>query len=204
MKSGELDFNIIYNTEEKITQEALKNSSAKLVKNGTLLIALYGATVGKMAFLGVDAATNQAVCFIETPEYLKNKFLYYFLILNRTKLLSQRIGGAQPNISQTIIKNVSCPIPSKLEQSEIVKKIEVRFSVCDFLELTIDENLQKAEALRQSILKQAFEGELTEKWRKEHKDLITGDNSAEALLRKIKSEKEALNNKPRGKNRGLG
>lgn len=195
VKSGELDFNIIYDTEEKITQEALNNSSAKLVKNGTLLIALYGATVGKMAFLGVDAATNQAVCFIETPKCLNSKFLYYFLVLNRDRLLSQRIGGAQPNISQTIIKNMLCPIPSVEEQDVIIKIIESRFSVCDKMEETIENSLKQAEALRQSILKQAFEGKLTEQWRKEHKDLISGENSAEALLKKIKAEKGTLKGK---------
>jgi type I restriction enzyme S subunit len=199
VKSGELDFNVIYDTEEKITQEALNNSSAKLVKKGTLLIALYGATVGKMAFLGIDAATNQAVCFIETPKYLIAKFLYYFLVLNRDILLGQRIGGAQPNISQTIIKNTLCPIPSVEEQDTIIKFIESCFSVCDKLEETIENSLKQAESLRQSILKQAFEGKLTEQWRKEHKDLISGENSAESLLKNIKAEKEALQVKPKGK-----
>jgi type I restriction enzyme S subunit len=70
------------------------------------------------------------------------------------------------------------------------------------LDKTINENLQKAEALRQSILKQAFEGKLTEKWRNDHRDLISGENSAEALLKKIKTEKEALLVKSKGKRRG--
>jgi type I restriction enzyme S subunit len=69
------------------------------------------------------------------------------------------------------------------------------------MEKSIAENLQKAEALRQSILKQAFEGSLTEQWRRDHKDLISGENSAEALLKKIKAEKEALQVKLKGNNK---
>ena len=70
VKSGELDKGIIIDTEEKITEEAIKNSSAKIFPKGTLLIALYGATIGKLAFLGVDAATNQ------NPFALLNRFRY--------------------------------------------------------------------------------------------------------------------------------
>lgn len=92
------------------------------------------------------------------------------------------------------------PIPPTLEeQDKVVAEIERRLSVCDQLEETIVNGLNQAGFLRQSILKQAFEGKLTEEWRKKHKDLITGENSAEALLKKIKAEKEALQAKPKGK-----
>ena len=79
VKSGELDKGLILDTEEKITEEAIKNSSAKLFPKGALLIALYGATIGKLAFLGVDAATNQAICGIYKNENLNSNYLYYFL-----------------------------------------------------------------------------------------------------------------------------
>jgi len=67
------------------------------------------------------------------------------------------------------------------------------------MEESIEENLEKANVLRRSLLQQAFSGDLTEQWRKEHKDLISGENSSEELLRKIKAEKEALQVKPKGK-----
>ena len=72
-------------------------------------------------------------------------------------------------------------------------------TICDKMEESIGESLQKAQALRQSILKQAFEGKLTEQWRKDHKDLISGENSVEALLKKIKVAKEASQVKSKGK-----
>lgn len=106
VKSGELEDNIIYDTEEKISEEGLKNSSAKLFSKGTLLIALYGATVGKTGILGIDAATNQAVCSIVCKKNLAiERFLQYYLILKRDYLVSMSSGAAQPNISQEIIQS---------------------------------------------------------------------------------------------------
>ena len=72
VKSGELDKGLILDTEEKITEEAIRNSSAKVFPKGTLLIALYGATIGKLAFLGIDAATNQAICGIYKNENVQS------------------------------------------------------------------------------------------------------------------------------------
>src|SRR5690606_35105643 len=92
VKSGELNFDIITDTEEKITPLGLSNSSAKIISAGTLLIALYGATVGKLAFLGIDAATNQAIASITTTKSFNKKYLYYYLIFSREKLLKKRIG----------------------------------------------------------------------------------------------------------------
>src|SRR5438874_1911615 len=106
VKSGELDKGLILDTEEKISEEAVKNSSAKIFPKGTLLIALYGATIGKLAFLGVDAATNQAICGIYKNDEIESKFLFNYLSFKKQELVGQGIGGAQPNISQTILKNL--------------------------------------------------------------------------------------------------
>ena len=120
VKSGELDDLVVRDTEEKITDKALQNSSAKVFPKGTLLIALYGATVGKTGILGIDATTNQAVCAIFpkadafTPSYLQ----YYFIRI-RPELLKARYGGAQPNISQTVIKDTIVIIPPLPEQRAI-------------------------------------------------------------------------------------
>ena len=81
VKSGELNYNTIVETEETISQEALESSSAKILPSGTLLIALYGSTVGKLAFLGIDAATNQAVAALKTTKSFESKYLYYYLVV---------------------------------------------------------------------------------------------------------------------------
>lgn len=132
VKSGELENNIIFHTEEYITQTGLDNSSAKIFPAGTLLIALYGATIGKLSFLGIDAATNQAVCGLFKNEKVSLKYLYYYLLYQRPNLVKLGVGGAQPNISQTILKKLSIPYPLAFADQElIVARIEELFSQLD-------------------------------------------------------------------------
>ena len=161
VKSGELDRGLITNTEEKISEEAIKNSSAKIFPKGTLLIALYGATIGKLAFLGVDAATNQAICGIYQNENISSPFLYNYLFYKKRKLVGQGIGGAQPNISQTILKDLDLPLPPKPTQLAIVSKIEELFSELDKGIENIRTAHQQLKTYRQAVLKCAFEGKLT-------------------------------------------
>lgn len=161
VKSGELDKGVITDTEEKISEEAIKNSSAKVFPKGTLLIALYGATIGKLAFLGVDAATNQAICGIYQNEKIDSHFLYNYLFYKKQKLVGQGIGGAQPNISQTILKDLDLPLPPKPTQLAIVSKIEELFSELDKGIEQLKTVQQQLKTYRQSVLKWAFEGKLT-------------------------------------------
>ncbi len=163
VKSGELDKGLITDTEEKISEEAINTSSAKIFPKGTLLIALYGATIGKLAFLGVDAATNQAICGIYKNENINSDFLYHYLFFKKQKLVDQGIGGAQPNISQTILKNLDLPIPPKPIQQAIVSKIEELFSELDKGIENLLTAQQQLKIYRQSVLKWAFEGRLTNK-----------------------------------------
>ena len=163
VKSGELDRGLILVTEEKISEDAIKNSSAKVFPKGTLLIALYGATIGKLAFLGVDAATNQAVCGIYKNENIDSNYLYNFLFYKKQSLVKQGIGGAQPNISQGILKNLDLPLPSLSEQQAIVAKIEELLSELDNGKQQLLTAQQQLKVYRQSLLKWAFEGKLTNK-----------------------------------------
>jgi type I restriction enzyme S subunit len=163
VKSGELDRGLILDTEEKISEEAIKNSSAKVFPKGTLLIALYGATIGKLAFLGIDAATNQAVCGIYKNENIDSNYLFHFLFYKKPSLVKQGIGGAQPNISQGILKNLELPIPPIAEQQVIVAKIEELLSELENGKQQLQTAQQQLKMYRQSLLKWAFEGKLTKK-----------------------------------------
>ncbi len=167
LKSGELKYNIIFSCEETISESGLANSSTKIILKGTILIALYGATVGKLAVLGIDAAINQAICAIIPPIDISNKFLYWYLFDQRSQLLNLRKGGAQPNISQKIINEIVIPLPPLPEQHRIVEKIEEEFTRLD----AGVSALKKAKALipkyRQSVLKAAMCGDLTEeRWQR--------------------------------------
>jgi len=96
------------------------------------------------------------------------------------QLNEKRSGTAQPQIPANVLREITIAIPSTLaEQQAIVSEIESRLSVCDKLEQTIEDSLKKSEALRQSILKKAFEGDLTKDWREKHPELVSGENSAE-------------------------
>jgi len=194
LKSGELNDGIIYDSEEKITEIALNSSSAKIFPRGTILIALYGATVGKLGILGINAATNQAICGIYiNQKILIQKYLFYFLHSYRKNLLKKRFGGAQPNISQSIIKDIILPLPPLPEQHRIVAKIEELFTKLDAGVEALKKAKEQIKRYRQAVLKYAFEGKLTEEWRKTNRDEL---EPASVLLERIKEErKKKLGNK---------
>src|SRR5207249_8748898 len=135
VKSGELDDGVISDTSEKITNEAVANSSAKVFSKGTLLIALYGATVGKLGVLGIDAATNQAVCGIfENKKLVSRDYVRLYLLSIRQELIRRSFGGAQPNISQSLLRDLKIPLAPLPEQRYIVSHIESVFSYVSVIE----------------------------------------------------------------------
>ncbi|MCG9881507.1 MAG: restriction endonuclease subunit S [Bacteroidia bacterium] len=125
IKTGELNNEILFDTEEKITEEALKNSSAKLYKKGSIIIAMYGATIGKTAKLGVEASTNQAcaVLFDIDNSMVITDYLWEYLQIQTDNLKKLAYGSAQPNLNAGIISNYPIPIPSIEKQKEILDKI---------------------------------------------------------------------------------
>jgi type I restriction enzyme, S subunit len=112
VKSGELREGTILETEETITDVALKETSAKLIPANALLVAMYGATIGRVAVLGIEASSNQAVCHIIPDDKVADRrYLFYALRQNVPVWLNRGVGGAQPNISQQIIRTTSIPLP---------------------------------------------------------------------------------------------
>lgn len=125
VKSGELKNRYITEIEEYITDLAVEKSSAKLVSKGSLLIAMYGATVGEVSQLTFDATTNQAICNIQPDENVCDvNYLYRFLEASKPYLLSRRVGGGQPNISQGVIKDLEVPLPPLVEQRRIASILD--------------------------------------------------------------------------------
>jgi restriction endonuclease S subunit len=125
IKTGELNNDILFDTEEKITEEALQNSSAKLYKKGSIIIAMYGATIGKTAKLGVEASTNQAcaVLFDIDNSMVITDYLWEYLQIQTDNLKKLAYGSAQPNLNAGIISNYPIPIPSIEKQKEILDEI---------------------------------------------------------------------------------
>jgi type I restriction enzyme S subunit len=111
-KSKELADSILLESEEKITEGAVYKSSAKLFPSGSVIMAMYGATIGKLGLLTQPSTTNQACCaIIEKDEIKSNYYILNWLLENREYVLSFRMGAAQENISQQVIKNLLVSIP---------------------------------------------------------------------------------------------
>ena len=124
LRTQEVDFNEIYSTELYITEEGLANSSATLIAPNTIIVAMYGATAGKVALTKIPLTTNQACCNIEVnKELIKFRYVYHWLV-NNYKVLKSMGQGSQSNINSTIIKNFPIPIPSLETQEKIVKILD--------------------------------------------------------------------------------
>ena len=130
LKTGDLNDGIVQSIPECITERALEETSVKLNPAGSILIAMYGATIGRIGILSKPATTNQACC--ACVDYLpEKKFMFYFLLANRENFIAMGGGGAQPNISKEKIIHTHIPLPPQQEQQRIVAKIEELFAQLD-------------------------------------------------------------------------
>jgi type I restriction enzyme S subunit len=209
IKSGELNDSHITSCEEYITEVGLKNSSAKLYPKGTLVLALYGATVGKTGILDFEASSNQAVCAVYPNKEIDRDYMFWFFRQKRHEYIESSFGGAQPNISQKVVKETDIPVPSleiqkeivtflnqceledridkKFLDNEVLEQIESFFNVrscCEELENSMNMTESLIHILRQSILQEAIQGKLVPQ--------ELNDEPASVLLEKIKVEKEQL------------
>lgn len=152
LRSGEVSKGDIYDAELYITEEGLKKSSAKLFPIDTVLIAMYGATVGQVGILKSTMCTNQAICGILPNKDFHPNFLKYVLLANKKNYLKQAIGGAQPNISQQVIKSTYIPIVKFSEQESVVSELD---KINELIRLK-KEQLKDFDNLAQSLFYEMF------------------------------------------------
>ena len=188
IKTGELNDGIVTTAEEYITELAFEKCSLRMNKKDDVLIAMYGATIGKVAIAGFDLTTNQACCACTPYNGIFNYYLFYFLKANKPDFVKQSAGGAQPNISRTKIVDTLFPLPPIEEQQRIVEKLNQILPLIDEYGKEEDELItlcQKfPEEMKKSVLQSAMQGKLT-------KQLET-DSSVDELLKKIADEKAKL------------
>lgn len=163
VSSGEVRFTTINKTREMITDIGLKNASTNLQPIGTVLLAMIGEgkTRGQSAILNIPAAHNQNTAAILVSKTLcQPKYIYYFLQLNYENTRRVGSGNNQKALNKERVRAIRVPFAPIAEQSIIVKEIEKRLSICENIEQTVNTALAQADAMRQSILKQVFEGKI--------------------------------------------
>ena len=188
LKTGDLNDGVVMKIPEYITELALEKTSVRLNPVGSVLMAMYGATIGKLGILGVEATTNQACCACIPYNGIYNKYLFCFLMASRTAFIKMGEGGAQPNISKEKIVNALFSLPPLAEQQRIVAKIEEFLPLIDRYEQAwnrLEEfNRRFPVDMQKSLLQWAIQGKLVEQRPEE--------GTAEELYRQIQEEKKRL------------
>ena len=155
VKSKELQGSFIFETEERITEEGLNSSSAKLLPPNTILIAMYGATVGEFGVIAKEATCNQAICALIPNENYPYTFIYYFIKSVKGELINMAVGSAQQNISQVLIRQLDIPLPCDQllsfhkEVEPLFEKIKANTS-----------QIRTIEKLRDTLLPKLMSGEV--------------------------------------------
>ena len=188
LKTGDLNDGDIYEVPEFITEEGVQHSSVRLNPVGSVLMAMYGATIGKLGILQIEATTNQACCACICYEGMWNKYLFYYLLSQRKNYIAMGAGGAQPNISKDKIVNSIIALPPLAEQKRIVAKIEELMPIVEqYAAASTKLNTLNAtfpEMMKKSILQEAVQGKLVPQ--------DPNDEPASVLLEKIAKEKKRL------------
>lgn len=162
LKTGEIDWNDIYDAEEKITDDGVANSSAKMFPAESVVVAMYGmgVTRGRAAIIKKPMTTNQAVCVLQPKEKLYNKFLFYYFMCNYHKIREQSVGGNQLNLSGKIIGNFPIKLPPFNFQLSIVNFLDIIIEKENKAKQAAEAVLEQIDLLKKSILARTFRGEL--------------------------------------------
>ena len=160
LKTGDLNDGYIQEIPETITQKALEETSVKLNPAGSVLIAMYGATIGKVGILTFPATTNQACCACVEYNGIEQMYLFYFLLSHKEEFIMLGGGGAQPNISKEKIVDTYIPIPPQFEQKRIINAIEQWFALIDTLENAKEDLQTSITQAKSKILDLAIHGKL--------------------------------------------
>ena len=123
VKTGDLKDKYLFETDEKISQLGLENSSARIYLKNTVLLAMYGATIGATSILKIDAATNQACAAFSPREDTLPEYLYAFLESQKDKFIKDAVGGAQPNLSAGYLKTIEFKLPPLEQQTRITRNL---------------------------------------------------------------------------------
>ena len=156
LNTGDLNDGRIFKTTKTVTEKAIKEHSAlKIYENNSLVIAMYGATIGKLGITEIPLCTNQACCVMSKPVDTDVKFMFYNFLAIRTYLLSLAYGGGQPNISQTLIRSLKFPNPDLKEQQRITYYLDRKTEAIDNVIADKEKLIERLKEKHQAIISQA-------------------------------------------------
>ncbi len=161
LQTGDLNDGTIVTTSRKISNRALKDfSTLRLYPKGSLVIAMYGATIGKLGILEVETTTNQACCVMSMPTAFEVKFVFYWFLSQKERVLSMAYGGGQPNISQELVKSLRLPCPAVEKQRTIIADIESKLKNHDQTTSKIQMEIDLLKEYRSSLINEIVTGKL--------------------------------------------
>lgn len=155
LQTGDLNDGIINDTSKKVTKVAVGQCNLKFYPKGSIVIAMYGATIGKVGILGIETATNQACCVLPTNKNMNSKFAFYEFLACKPALLVSAIGGGQPNISQDVIRKQKIVVPSLKEQTAIANYLDKKCSEIDNVITAQQKRIALLQELKQSVITHA-------------------------------------------------
>ncbi|WP_201551115.1 restriction endonuclease subunit S [Psychrobacter sp. DD43] len=159
--TGELRENVITDTLKKVSTLTMKKYSAlKIHPSGSVVIAMYGATIGRVAILGVDATTNQACCVLSDSKVIFNKFLFYWLFAYRNEIVQLSSGGGQPNINQEKVASLKVAAPEMDKQIKIVNHLDDLTLKIDTLMERANKQIQLMQERRTALISAAVTGKI--------------------------------------------
>ena len=160
LQTGDLNDGYITDTSKKISKVAVKDYKLRFYPVGSIVIAMYGATIGKIGLLKIPTATNQACCVLPYSNKMNEMYAFYVCQIAKSQMLLEAVGGGQPNISQDIIKKLKLPVPPLCEQQAIAVYLDGRCSEIDKAIATQQKRIALLQELRQSVIKEAITGKI--------------------------------------------
>lgn len=155
LQTGDLEDGIVYDTSKKVSNIAIKECNLTFYPIDSIIIAMYGATIGKVGILGIESATNQACCVIPVTQKQIAKYFFYEFLACKPALLIAAIGGGQPNISQDTIKKLKIVIPPIIEQAAIATYLDTHCAKIDNLISIQQKRIALLQELKQSVITHA-------------------------------------------------
>jgi len=158
--TGDLNDDVVLDTSKKITPKALEECRLNTYPMGSIVVAMYGATIGKLCQLGVETTVNQACCVLSSFKGILPKQVFYRILSSRDYLLFLGDGGGQPNISQEDVRSLQIPTPPLLEQEQIVEFLDEQTSIIDSTITTEEKRIELLKEYRQSLISEVVTGKV--------------------------------------------